>query len=787
MKAINVKLLRELRQAWGQAVAIAMVIAGGVATFIMSVSVLDSLVATREAYYRDYRFADVFASAKRAPESLRERIEEIPGVDRVQTRVVAAVKLRVEGFEDPVNGRAVSLPDHGEPQVNRLYLRSGRMPDPDRDDEAVLNEVFADAHGLRPGDRIEMIVHGRLQPLRVTGIALSPEFIYQISPTSIMPDFKRYGVLWMTRSALESAGDMDGAFNDVVLTLIAGAEEEDVIERLDLLLADYGGLDAQGRYWQISHRFLESEFDQLRQMARMFSTIFLGVAAFLLNVVLSRLISTQRESIAALKAFGYGNLDVALHYLGFVSVIATGGLVAGTLAGMWMGEGMSRIYMDFYRFPALDYRLRAEVLGVAAAVTLLAAAAGTLIAVRRAAHLPPAEAMRPEAPAKYRRSLLEVLGPGRLLSQPSRMIVRHLERNPVKSALTVVGIALACSIMVVGTFFRDAIDFMIDIEFGLAQRQDVTVTFIEPTSRRAFHELRALPGVEYAEAYRSVPVRLLHGHRSYRTAINGYQDQPDLHRLLDLNHRPIRLSPDGLVMTDHLARILHVNAGDVVIAEVLEGRRPVLELPVAGLVSQYFGVSAYMDIEALNRIMREGEAISGAYLRVDPESRSGLFTAFRDMPRVAGAEAKSSIIDAFYETSAEFILIFVGFISTLAGIITFGVVYNSARIALAERSRELASMRVLGFTRGEISFILLGELAVLTLLAIPVGLVIGRLLCRLMVMAIPQDLFRVPLIIEPSTYALAATVVIIASLLSSLAVRSRLDHLDLVAVLKAQE
>jgi putative ABC transport system permease protein len=787
MKAINIKLFRDLKNTRAQAFTIIMVMTAGISTFVMSLSTLDSLKLTRDAYYLDYRFAEVFASAKRAPESLALRIAAIDGVDKVETRVIAGAKLSVEGFTDPINAMVVSLPDFGEAAVNRLYIREGRLLDSGRDDEVILNEVFAEAHGLLPDDHIEIIIKGRQKKLRVVGIALSPEFIYQVAPGAIMPDNKRYAVMWMAREALAKAYEMDGAFNDVVLTTTVAASIDDIIQHVDLLLEKYGGQDARGREWQTSHRFLNSEFEQLEQMASTFSTIFLAVAAFLLNVVVGRMISSQREQIAALKAFGYSNIDIGLHYLGYVTLIVIIGLLLGIGAGIWLGHGLSEVYMEYYRFPWLNYELSGEVIALATVVTGFAALAGTLFAVRQAIKLPPAEAMRPEPPANFKETLMERIGLKTLFSQPTRMILRHIERKPVKASLSVIGIALACSIMVVGIFFRDAIDFMVDIEFGLAQRQDITVTFVEPTSLRAFYNLLRLPGVEHAEVFRSVPVRLRNGHLSYRTGINAYQKKRDLYRTLNTEHIPIEMPEQGLALTEYLAKVLNVKPGDEITVEVLEGRRPKLRIPVSDLITQYIGVGAYMDINALNRMMREDSAISGVYLKVDKNYLDEIYRELNDMPRVASSAARMNVISSFYDTMAEFILIYVGFISTLAGIITFGVVYNSARIALAERSRELASMRVLGFTRGEISYILLGELAILTLLAIPVGLLIGRVLCWYMIQNIPQDVFRVPLIIEPNTYALSAAVVIIASVLSSLAVRSRLDHLDLIAVLKTKE
>lgn len=787
MKALHRKMFRDVRASGGQVFAIAMVIAAGIATFIMSLSTLESMSQTRDRYYRDYRFADIFASVKRAPEALADRIIALPGVSAVQTRVVANAKLEIPGFDEPVTGLVVSLPAAGQPQVNRLYLRKGRMPDPVRDDEVVLNEVFADAHGLGPGDSLAMIVKGRFKQLQVVGVALSPEFILQIAPGAIMPDYRRYGVMWMSRDALDSAYDMDGAFNDVVLRTTRNASKADIIERLNQLLAPYGGLDAVGRQWQMSHRFLDSEFLMLRQMAFMFSVIFLGIAAFLLNIVVSRMISSQREQIASLKAFGYGNMHIALHYIAYIGVIVVAGMVAGVASGAWLGRSLSELYMEYYRFPILEYGISMRVLLTAFLVTATAALLGTVYAVIRAALLAPAEAMQPEVPASYHRAVLEKLGLGRLLGQPERMVLRHLERKPVKATLSVVGIAMACAIMVFGTFFRDAIDYMVEIEFGLAQRQDVTVTFTEPTSYNAYFDMLRMRGVQYGEVFRTVPVRFVHGQHEYRTALHGLETGADLYRPVDTHQEPISIPGQGIVITDYLARLLHVRPGDKLTVEVLEGRRPVLRLPVAALASQYIGVNAYMRIHALNDIMQEGDAISGVYLKVDPAYEDAVTAELKDMPRVANTDVRTHVLESFYEHIGENTFIFVGFISVLAGVITFGVVYNSMRIALTERSRELASMRVLGFTRGEISYILLGELFLLTLLALPLGLVIGYELCRVMIAHVQLDIFRIPLIIEPSTYALAASVVLIASVLSGLLVRSRLDHLDLIAVLKTRE
>jgi len=771
----------------GQVFAITLVVVSGVATFIMFISTMDSLSLTRNRFYRDYHFADVFVNLKRAPESLKEKIQNVPGVHLVETRVSAYVKLDIKGFPEPVTARIISVPDDGKPLLNRLYIRKGRLADPAKDNEVVINENFAQAHGLDPGDRFAAIIHGKWKELTITGIALSPEFVLIMRPEAMSPDFKHYGILWMGRKALGKSYEMDGAFNNVVLTLYPEANVGDVLDGIDRIVERYGGFGAYARKDQISHRLLNEEFRQLQTSSKIFPTIFICVAAFLLNVVMSRTINTQREQIAALKAFGYTNLDVGIHYTKLVVLIISAGLAGGIAAGVWFGKMLGGIYMEVYRFPHLLYTLHPGVIVAAVLISIASALVGTLHSLWRAAKQPPAEAMRPEPPAQFRVTLIEKMGIGRRLTQPSRIIARNIERKPIRTFLSIIGIAVACATMISSGFFKDSVAFMVNVQFVRSQKEDMKVAFTEPTSRRALYELKELPGVRHAETFRTVPARFKFGNRSYRTVINGIEPESRLHLLLDTDLNAISLPPSGIVLNDYLGKFLGVRAGDLLTVEALEGSKPVRQVPVVALVKLYLGVMGYMDVTALNRLMREGDAISGAYLVTDPLYSEKLYRNFIDMPRVSGTVLRRNEIRNFHDVQAKGMLFFTFIATLMACSISFGVVYNSARIALSERSRELSSLRVLGYTRGEISYILLGELGLVTLIAIPLGFFIGYWLCAYIAQALASDLFRVPLVIETKTYALAAAVVLASATVSGLIVRHKLDHLDLVEVLKTRE
>jgi putative ABC transport system permease protein len=787
MSALDRKLIRDLLHLWGQVLAIALIVACGIAIFVAMQSTYESLQLSQSTYYNEYRFAQVFAQLKRAPESLTEQIRAIPGVAQIQTRVVVNVTLDLPDRVEPVTGRLVSLTERQAPMLNDLYIRQGRYPDAAQGDEVLISEAFANANQLRLDDTLGAVINGRWQPLRIVGIALSPEYIYEIRSGDVFPDNRSFGVLWMGRKALGTAFNMDGAFNDVALSLIPGTSAADVIFRLDQLLDMYGGLGAYDREDQISNRFVSDEIIQLRTHATIVPTIFLGIGAFLLHIVLSRLISTQRDQIAVLKAFGYRNWEVGIHFLKLVLAIASLGAMIGVAVGLWLGSALVKLYTQFYQFPLLRYDVRPAMIGGAILISIMAALGGALFAVRRAVSLPPAEAMRPEPPARFHATVVERLGLQRWLSPVGRIVVRNLERKPIQALLSMLGIALAIALLIVGRYSRDAVQSIIDVQFHRVQRDDVMIVFNEPRPARTRYEVAHLPGVLYAEPFRSVAARLRFEYRTHKIGILGLTPDGDLHQLIDRHLNPVNLPLDGIVLSTKLANLLNVTPGDVLTVDVLEGNRPTRTIPVVGLVDELVGLSAYMDIRALNRLMREGATVSGAFLAVDENQLEPLYNLLKRTPAIASISLRQAMIERFRQTVAKSQSAMTSIQIIFACIITFGVIYNAARIALSERGRELATLRIIGFNRAQIAVILLGEQATITIAAIPAGFGLGYGMAALLSLSLNTELYRLPLIVTKASYAFAVVVVAIAALCSGLLIRRQLNHLDLVAVLKTRE
>ncbi len=787
MNARNRMLLRDFWHLRGQLIAAAMVVACGIASFVSMRAMYESLITARDDYYRAQRFADVFVQLKRAPDSLAGRIREIPGVAEVRTRVVMGVTLDVPGLPEPASGRLVSIPDRRQPMLNDLFLRQGRYVEPGRADEVIASEAFAAANRLAVGDTLGAVINGRWERLRIVGIALSPEYIYEVGPGAVFPDNRRFGVLWMGHEALSAAFDMDGAFNDVALSLSAGADEADVIARLDLMLERFGGLAAYGRYDQVSNRFISDEIAQNRIASTYIPAIFLGVATLLLHLVLSRLAALQRTQVGLLKAFGYPATTVAMHYLKLAVATVLAGVALGTAAGLYLGDSLTGLYQDYYRFPQLDFQASPEVLGLGVLISLAAASIGAVGAVARALALPPAEAMRPEPPASFHAGAFERTFFQRMLPPTGRMIVRSIVRRGWKSVLSLLGIACAAGMLVMGGFLFDAIDHLKRVQFHEIQRDDVTVFFVVPESPRVRHDLSRLPGVLRAEPFRVVPARLRFEHRMRRIDIVGLGAGDELYRLIDRQLRPIALPPEGLVLSRKLAELLRVSPGESVSVEVLEGGRPVRGIQVAALADDLVGIAAYMDVRALNRLMREDAVASGARLAVDPRHAPELNETLKRIPAVAGAAFREATLRSFQELLDRSLMVTTIINVVFACIIAFGVVYNGARIALSERGNELASLRVLGFTRREVAAILLGEQGMLTALAIPVGFAFGVLICWWLTTRLDTEMYRIPLVLSRATFAFSIVVVIAAALVSGILVARRLNRFDLVAVLKTRE
>jgi putative ABC transport system permease protein len=784
IRALDRKLIRDLRRLWAQVVAIALVMGCGVMVMVLAMAAERSLRQTRDAYYDRAHFAEVFVSATRAPRGLVREIAAIPGVAQVEARVSMTVVLDMPDRDRPAQARVVSLPSGGQPVLNRPTVRLGRLPDPARPDEVAVSENFGEANGMVPGTTFAAILNGQRRALRVTGLVLSPEFVYLIGPGALLPDDRHYGVVWMNEAPAAAAAGLSGAFNDLGLRLTRGASAAAVIAALDRMLAPYGGTGAYGRERQISDTFLRGELAQLRAMAVILPPIFLIVSAFLVNMVLGRLILLERSVIGLLKAMGFSGREIAGHYLKLSIGIGIAGVLLGWAVGWWLGGRMTRLYTEFYRFPYLIYAPGTAGFALSGLMGVGAVILGAVRAVGTSASLRPAVAMMPPAPPLFRRGWVDAAGRWLGLRQTTMMILRSIVRWPGRAAVTVLGVAAAIAVLVASFFTFDSIDAVMDEAFSRANRQHVSLQLGRDAPLAAEQAAARLPGVTRAEGAFAMPVRLVNGWRSELSVIEAHEEGDRLVRVLERSGRPAPIPPEGLVLPESLAAKLGVAAGDVVRVEMLVPPRESFDVPVSRLVRQSLGETAHINAAALFRMMRTDARVNRLNLLVQSDRLAEFFRAVKAAPAIDGVLLWTDIRAQFDATIRENIARSVIVYAILGIVITVGVIYNAARIQLSERSHELASLRVLGFRRSEVGYVLVGELMVLTLLAVPPGLLGGYGFAALIASGFSTDVVRIPLVIDRRTYATAALIAVVAALGAALIVRRRLDRVELATALK---
>jgi putative ABC transport system permease protein len=605
MRTLDRKLFRDLWRMRINAIAVAMVLGCGLAIFVMAVGMRESLERTRRSYYATQHMADLAVSLVRAPERIEADLADIPGIAAVEARIVGLALLDLPGVVEPASARLVSLPPRGRPTVNNLVLARGRWPDPAVAGEVLVNEAFAKALDLDPGAGLEATLRGRHQTLRIVGIANSPEFVFVSAPGELFPQPDRFAVIWVGHETLARAYDLEGAFNEAVFRLAPGTDQKVAKQAIDATVERYGSTGVYGRDRMPSDRFLSEELRQLATMAAFLPAFFLVIAAFLVNVALARIIATERSNIGLLKAFGYGDTAVAWHYAKSALLLGAVGALIGAGAGIWLGRLIAAVYRDYYHFPRLDFAAPLWIFAAALAAALSSATAGALLAVMSAARIAPAAALAPPRPMAFSQANGLTGALSSRLDAKSRIIMRRIVRFPHRSATTVIGIALAIGLLVVARTFPAVMDRLLDVHFAQTNRQDVTLSFIEAREENVLNAVRQLPGVIYAEPARIDSVILRNGVRSVEETLIGSQPGARLSRLIGGKGSLLPPPAAGVALARALAAKLGVKAGDWIEVEQARGARIRTSVRVAAIVDPMVGSSAYMDLDAQARLMRE--------------------------------------------------------------------------------------------------------------------------------------------------------------------------------------
>lgn len=787
MKTLDLKLFRDLKTLKIQTATVALLVICGVSLLVSAWSAYRSLESAKDTYYSEYKFGDIFADLKKAPVRVAETLRNEAGIAMLEDRIVTDGLVKTKWSSEPAIGRFISIPNAAQPLLNKLHLRQGHLPSYSNNIEILVHEGFANAHHLKVGDSIDALIQGQNRHMEISGIALSPEYVYALSPSAPLPDDLHFGVFWVPRKGLEEMAGMSGAFNNLTVKINSGFSTDSVKDKIDQQLKSYGNRGSFGRDRQQSNMFVQDEIRQQRSSAIFSPAIFLGIAGFLVHIISSRLITLHRPQIATMKALGYSSSEIFLHYLKLIFAMMIFGAIPGLFLGGFLGQYFTNIYQSYFRFPTLQFSLDATAALLGLAAGTIPGILGAFSSIRAAAKLQPAEAMRPPNPPAFHFSVLDRMGFQKKMNPQSKLVWRNLFFRPGRLAFVILGISMAVAVIIASSSWSDMISYLLNTQFQKIQREDISVSFIQPETNSGLRQLLKLPGVLSVEAYRNCPIRIRFLNHKREILLVGWPENAHLRQLLDNRFQTVSLPSDGILLSRFFEKNWNLKIGQKIRIETLEGPEQAFDVVIAGFTDDLLGNSASIKIQNLWRLLKEQESYNSVMLKVDSTQIDRLYTLLQNSPKIGSVNIRKALFNGLESTFGKIIRESTLVLILFALAIATGIVYNSVRVSFSERAWELASLRVMGFDKKVVFGILLNEIGLQSLLAIAPGCLLGLSLVHLSIRLIETETFGFPVVISLATYAAGILVVLLALSISSWSVYQMIKKLNLAEALKARE
>jgi putative ABC transport system permease protein len=792
MTVLTHKLFRDLLRSGGVLVTIVAIITVGIGSFVGLGSAQRILENSQIAYYNEFQFADFWVDLKKAPLSAVEPIAEFPGVASIETRVTFDVILDLPGVIQPIHGRLISTPARGfDKTLNGICVIRGSGFSDDRNEEVILGEEFAKKHRLDPGDRIALILNRKREEYTIVGTAISPEYVYMVrGEGDFVPDPEHFGILYIKESYARDVLDFQDACNQIIGKMVPGTTQDvnALLDRIDRRLDPYGVLATVPRERQASHRFLSDEIMGLGVSATIMPAILLFVAALVLNVLMARLAERQRTIIGTLKAIGYSNIKIFIHFLSFGLFVGLIGGIAGVALGTWMAASMIDLYREFFQFPTFIHQNYLDLIAGGIGISLAFATAGTAQGVRAVLRLAPAEAMRPKPPERGGAVFLERFPLlWRSLSFRTHMAIRGLFRNRFRTSTGVISSAFATSILLLTLIMYDSAWYMLDFQFNVVAHSDVDVGMRDEQSLSALLEGRDLPGVDYAEPILGLVCDVRHGRYVRRLSITGLSADHRLTTPMQADLTPIEVPEDGLVLSEKLAEILSADVGARLELTPIRGRRRTVTVPVRSVVEGFIGLECYADIRYISRVVGEAYAANALQFAVNPEHQNDLYAAIKKLPNAQGLSVRADTRGNLESTFIKSMTFSLGMMILCAGVISFGSVLNASLIEIGDRLRDISTFRVLGYRPAQIAAILYRQNMLIFAAGTVIALPLTYVLVNLLATAYNTELFRMPVVFRPLTILLSLAMSFAFVLIAQIFVYRKIQTLNWLEGVQVKE
>ncbi|MBK5252349.1 MAG: FtsX-like permease family protein [Peptostreptococcaceae bacterium] len=779
MKKFNLRLFRHIWEAKGQFIAVSMVVAVGIMTYVaISLAVLDLQVGV-EQYYKMNNFQDVSVELTKINEAGLERIRRMPRVEAVQGRVFYRTPLKVEDKDEKVNVGISSIPE-AENRINDLYILDGGWIQDERRDVLVL-EQFAEARGIKVGDVVHPQIGGKEYELDVRGIVGSPEYIYLMEDEqNLLPQPSKYGIFYVSEEFAQQAFGYSKSYNEVLIKLKNPEEDGIFKDELEKVLERYGVRRIVRREDHVSNRVVSEEIRGARQMAKAIPLVFLGVAAAIIAIMISRMVKNDRTSIGVLKAIGYSNRDILLHYTEHAFIIGAIGSIIGVLAGYLFSGPMANMYQEYYRIPFKVRIFSWTYLGMGFVLSAIYCIGAGLWGARSVLKIAPAESMRPEPPKKIGKTYIQrVTFIWKHISFSWKVVWRNVFRSRKRFVFLSVGIAVTFAVALMPAHMLNVFEAMFYDQYGEFMRMDYEIAYTQPLSERSVMEISELVDVSEIEGKIEFPFEIENGWKSKVVSVIGLKPDTVFYHLTDSDGGELSLSPNGILVSEPMAYILDLEKGDFVNVKNFIPFKDDVRLRVDGVVKQKLGLNAYMDIGFMQKYLMDDEMITGVMLNSTDKVKE-------KMEDVTNISSVNSIVDLrnIFKDFTKLTYASLSVYAFFAGILGFAIVYNSTMMSISERRLEFSSLRIMGFSKKEINRIVLKENLIMTAFGIVLGIPLGRWLMRLMETSFQTEFYSMTAPIEMNSYIYAAVLTVFYVLIAQYFSSLKIKKLDFIEALK---